>query len=45
MGFTRLGKNFVVLTKENSLTIRPGVITTESSNPLGGNKTGLIMKL
>lgn len=38
MGFTRLGKNFVVLTKENSLTIRPGVITTESSNPLVGNK-------
>ncbi|MDQ2087864.1 fibronectin type III domain-containing protein [Herbivorax sp. ANBcel31] len=34
MGFTRLGKNLIVKTKDNSLTIRPGVITSENSNPL-----------
>ena len=45
MGFTRLGKNLVVVTKENSLTIRPGVITSENNNPLMNGKNKIDYEL
>lgn len=38
MGFTRLKKNLIIATKESSIIIRPGTVTTEDSNPLAGGK-------